>query len=50
MKRTPDKKGGNCNIYFTEDLKARKYLRNTSSEEKMEKIINYLYQILEFVI
>ena len=37
MKRTPDKKGGNCNIYFTKDLKARKYLRNTSSEEKIER-------------
>ena len=38
MKQTPDKKGGNSNIYFTENLKARKFLRNTSSNEKNRKI------------
>ena len=37
MKQTPDKKGGNSNIYFTENLKARKFLRNTSSNEKIER-------------
>lgn len=37
MKVKPDKKGGNSDIYFIEDLKARKYLRNTSSKEKIER-------------
>ena len=37
MKQTPDKNGGNSNIYFTENLKARKFLRNTSSNEKIER-------------
>lgn len=37
MKRTPDKKGGNSNIYFTEDSKVKKFLRNTSSREKIKR-------------
>lgn len=37
MKVKPDKQGGNSDIYFIEDLKARKYLRNTSSKEKIER-------------
>ncbi|GAA2977134.1 protein kinase domain-containing protein [Finegoldia magna] len=37
MKVKPDKRGGNSDIYFTEDLKARKYLRNTSSREKIKR-------------
>ena len=36
MKVKPDKQGGNSDIYFIEGLKARKYLRNTSSKEKIE--------------
>ena len=37
MKIKPDKQGGNSDIYFIENLKARKYLRNTSSKEKIER-------------
>lgn len=37
IKVKPDKQGGNSDIYFIEDLKARKYLRNTSSKEKIER-------------
>ena len=37
MKVKPDKQGGNSDIYFIEGLKARKYLRNTSSKEKIER-------------
>ena len=37
MKQIPDKKGGNSNIFFTENLKARKFLRNTSSKEKIKR-------------
>ena len=37
MKRTSDKKGGNSNIYFTEDSKVKKFLRNTSSREKIKR-------------
>lgn len=35
MKTNPDIKGGNSDIYFISDFKARKYLRNTSSREKI---------------
>ena len=37
MKQTPDKKGGNSNIYFTKDSKVKKFLRNTSSREKIKR-------------
>ncbi|MBQ7410504.1 MAG: hypothetical protein IJW20_03885 [Clostridia bacterium] len=38
MKRTIDKKGGNGNIYFdNENNTATKYLRNTSSLEKIQR-------------
>lgn len=37
MNKKPDEKGGNSNIYFTEDSKAKKYLRNNSSKEKIDR-------------
>ena len=37
MNKKPDEKGGNSNIYFTEDSKAEKYLRNNSSKEKIDR-------------
>ena len=37
MDKKPDKKGGNSNIYFTEDSKAKKFLRNNSSKEKIDR-------------
>lgn len=37
VKQTPDKKGGNSNIYFTKDSKVKKFLRNTSSREKIKR-------------
>ena len=37
MTKKPDEKGGNSNIYFTEDSKAKKYLRNNSSKEKIDR-------------
>ena len=37
MYKKPDEKGGNSNIYFTEDSKAKKYLRNNSSKEKIDR-------------
>lgn len=37
MDKKPDEKGGNSNIYFTEDSKAKKFLRNNSSKEKIDR-------------
>ena len=38
MKKTADKKGGNGDIYFdNENNTATKYLRNTSSLEKIQR-------------
>ena len=37
MYKKPDEKGGNSNIYFTEDSKAKKFLRNNSSKEKIDR-------------
>ena len=37
MDKKPDEKGGNSNIYFIEDSKAKKFLRNNSSKEKIDR-------------
>lgn len=37
MNKKPNKKGGNSDIYFIGNSIARKYLRNTSSKEKIER-------------
>lgn len=47
MKTNPDIKGGNSDIYFISDFKARKYLRNTSSREKIYRF-NLELEIMKF--
>lgn len=37
MNKKPDKQGGNSDIYFIGNSRAKKYLRNTSSKEKIER-------------
>ena len=37
MDKKPDEKGGNSNIYFIKDSKAKKFLRNNSSKEKIDR-------------
>ncbi len=37
MNKKPDEKGGNSNIYFIEDTTAKKFLRNNSSKEKIDR-------------
>ena len=37
MNKKPDDKGGNSNIYFIDDLIAKKFLRNNSSKEKIDR-------------
>lgn len=47
MNKKPDKQGGNSDIYFIGNSRAKKYLRNTSSKEKIERFKLEL-EIMEF--